>query len=48
MPPRAKWHQKQAKAIGTGANPGSPPPEHGEDHGKPNNFKIIFLYNLNW
>ena len=47
MPHRAKRHWKQAKATGTGANPGNPPQKLEEDHGKQNNFKIIFLYNLN-
>ena len=47
MPPRAQRHRKQAKVTGTGANLGNPPPELGENHGKQNNFKIIFLYNLN-
>ena len=47
MPPGAKRLRKQAKATGTGANPGNPPLELAEDHGKQNNFKIISLCNLN-
>ena len=47
MLPIAKRHRKQAKATGTGVNPGNSPSELGEDHGKQNNFSIIFFYNLN-
>ena len=47
MPSRAKRHGKQAKATGTGANQGNHPAELGEDHGKQNDVKIIFLYNFN-
>ena len=43
MPLRVKRHDKQAKATETSANLGNSSPELEEDHGKQNNFKIIFL-----
>ena len=42
MPFRDKRHRNQAKATGNGTNPGNPPSELGEDHGKQNNFMVIF------